>query len=344
MTSISTANFGYGHFSVNPRKSSQLSDFSTEEVFDNQQSLLQANKKNLSKESSFIEKNWVPLTIGATIAVGAVTAWATHGKVWGVKKPLQEIAGEASSIVNKGKQTFVNASSTITKSLDQMDVKELQAFAQGKTGKALTEVEEVLFFKQYEVALTPNTSLTKDQADQLLKQGRKLVSGQGGNALDVYKKEDILWHMSNIQKNQENYNEAINLLDEALKITGDTNPNIIGDIAKLHAKKDTPWEGINRAKTELEDLKIQIFGDDQAELIKGISDCLEVAKNKDLAKACKLLIQGSYHNNLTQADLEFLTKTMKITDVGKLTGNGSREQTGAVAKWVLKELEKLPPH
>jgi hypothetical protein len=192
--------------------------------------------------------------------------------------------------------------------------------------------------------LTPNTSLTKDQADQLLKQGRKLVSGQGGNALDVYKKEDILWHMSNIQKNQENYNEAINLLDEALKITGDTNPNIIGDIAKLHAKKDTPWEGINRAKTELEDLKIQIFGDDQAELIKGISDCLEVAKNKDLAKACKLLIQGSYHNNLTQADLEFLTKTMKITDVGKLTGNGSREQTGAVAKWVLKELEKLPPH
>ena len=152
------------------------------------------------------------------------------------------------------------------------------------------------------------------------------------------RKERVFCDMASAYKKANNLEKSLEMYSEAYKFMN--NPSIARNIAKIHALRGTPEKGIEIAVKDLEKVKDEIFHDEQVFLFDGITECLNAMDKKDLAKSISLLKKGSYHfDQLTKEDIKFLTD--RNIDYNTICGGGGREQTGAMAKWVLKELENL---
>jgi tetratricopeptide (TPR) repeat protein len=152
-----------------------------------------------------------------------------------------------------------------------------------------------------------------------------------------WEKCDTYAVMSHTYKAEKEYDKALEMMTKANEIFPH-NESVIGEIAKLHALRGTPDEGIKIASETLEKMKNQMFTSEQEYLFNGISDCVKAKGYEDLSRAIELLKKGSYHfNELTPEEIKFFTE--RNIDYKSICGNGGREQTGKMAKWVLEHLD-----
>jgi len=149
------------------------------------------------------------------------------------------------------------------------------------------------------------------------------------------KRSDICANLSHIYKHNKQYDKA---LDMMAKASFGRDPYAKAEMAKIHALRGTYDEGLDIAKRSLEKCSNEIFGDDQVALMDSIAECLKrKGGREDLVKSIELLKKGSYHfDQLTAEDIKFFTD--KNIDYKRITGERGREQTGAMAKWVLEQL------
>ena len=153
-----------------------------------------------------------------------------------------------------------------------------------------------------------------------------------------FRKADVYADMSHIYKKANNYDKALEMMTNTYTLT--EFPSAAAEIAKLQALKGTPNEGLKLAVSELEKVKNNMFNDEQVFLFNGIKECLEKAGNTELAHSIELLKKGSYtFDKLTPEEIKFLTD--KGIDYKTICGEGGREQTGAMAKWVYEKVKPL---
>lgn len=242
--------------------------------------------------------------------------------------------------------------------------KEVSQATKKEQKKAVSEVEELIQKKSQATTFDEKFSLTKSIFEKsnnkdCIKAGQDYLQYlddiQNGtsvlqdknlqkffaNADDIaFKKSEIYGKMSDAYKKENNLPKAIETMQKSLEYdTG--NESIIRDLAKLYAENKNPDEGLKIAKNALQEIQDNAFNDNQVCLFDAIAECAKAKSDEKLFKSINILKKGSYNfNKLTPEDIKFLTDNN--IDYKTICGaNGGREQSGAMAKWVLAQIEQI---
>ena len=243
--------------------------------------------------------------------------------------------------------------------------KEVSQATKKEQKKAVSEVEELIQKKSQATTFDEKFSLTKSifeksddkkciqagqdylqyiddiQSRKSFLEDKKLQEFFAKSDNIAYVKSGIYGKMSDVYKKENNLPNAIKMMKKSLEYDAE-NEFIIRDLAKLYAENKNPDEGLKIAKSALQKIQDNAFNDNQVCLFDAIAECAKAKGDEKLFKSINILKEGSYNKfkKLSPEDINFITENG--IDYQKICGeNGGREQSGAMAKWVLAQIEQI---
>lgn len=314
---------------------------------------LQFRGQQQPEEESFISRNLGKILIGGlAIAAGA---YFTHGKLWG--KAAEEVAENTAKDVAKGEKGAIQGA------------EEAAGKAAGKAAGELSELIKKRESAQGEdlIDITQNIIKKTTDEDVLLAENHKLleylekaekgelplkknsIRGIATCSPIPAEKEDAFEAIADIHAKRGNNSEALSFYQKALDVEGGLcggDARWIPTMMQLFTKENRTDEGIALAVKHLENRKNDAAGDFQVNLIQALAEGLKTKGKTELAESFELLTKGHYHHDqLTAEDFGKLAKVgLTKEQVATLTGGAGRggagrEETGAMTKWVLEQVQ-----
>ena len=188
-------------------------------------------------EPSFLQKNWIPLTVGAVTLASVVTAgYLTHGKLWGKANTALNNAGN--DFENKGKDWI------------KYTIEELTTAKATAQGEDLDAISNELFNKystKFQDSKNPQGAyLDREAGKKALKEAEERLKRHNENSINLSngELEELHYVRGELYHHLGHYDEAI----KALSLSDKLFPNqtsTIGTMAVTYAEKGEPQTGVD---------------------------------------------------------------------------------------------------